>query len=108
MQLTGWDNGNEMRNATCVDSKISIEWPYCLFPILCPLVELSFASRFFYFLSGLSGLPPFQNQNTQRGPVDISSTVIESRAQQYTIGSFKFNSPINNENASFLGKPSSS
>ena len=36
MQLTGWDNGNEMRNATCVDSKTSIEWPYCLFPILCP------------------------------------------------------------------------
>ena len=35
MQLTGWDNGNEMRNATCVDSKTSIEWPYCLFPILC-------------------------------------------------------------------------
>ena len=36
MQLTGWDNSNEMRNATCVDSKTSIEWPYCLFPILCP------------------------------------------------------------------------
>ena len=35
MQLTGWDNGNEMRNATCVDSKTSKEWPYCLFPILC-------------------------------------------------------------------------
>ena len=35
MQLTGWDNRNEMRNATCVDSKTSIEWPYCLFSILC-------------------------------------------------------------------------
>ena len=29
MQLTGCHNGNEMRNAICVDSKISIEWPYC-------------------------------------------------------------------------------
>ena len=31
MQLTGCHNGNEMRNATCVDTKISIEWPYCSF-----------------------------------------------------------------------------
>ena len=34
MQLTGCHNGNEMRNATCADTQISIEWPYCLFPIL--------------------------------------------------------------------------
>ena len=27
-------NGNEMRNATCADAQISIEWPYCSFPIL--------------------------------------------------------------------------
>ena len=31
MQLTGCHNGNEMRNATCVDTQISIEWPYCSF-----------------------------------------------------------------------------
>ena len=31
MQLTGCHNDNEMRNATCVDAKISIEWPYCSF-----------------------------------------------------------------------------
>ena len=35
MQLTGCHNGNEMRNATCTDTQISIEWPYCSFPILC-------------------------------------------------------------------------
>ena len=27
MQLAGCHNGNEMRNATCVDTQISIEWP---------------------------------------------------------------------------------
>ena len=31
MQLTGCHNGNELRNAICVDSKISIEWPHCSF-----------------------------------------------------------------------------
>ena len=31
MQLTGCRNGNEMRNATCTDTQISIEWPYCSF-----------------------------------------------------------------------------
>ena len=31
MQLTGCHNDNEMRNAICVDTKISIEWPYCSF-----------------------------------------------------------------------------
>ena len=31
MQLTGCHDGNDMRNATCVDTKISIEWPYCSF-----------------------------------------------------------------------------
>ena len=34
MQLTSCHNGNEMRNATCADTQISIEWPYCSFPIL--------------------------------------------------------------------------
>ena len=34
MQLTGCHNGNEMRNATYVDTQISIEWPYCSFSIL--------------------------------------------------------------------------
>ena len=34
MQLTGSHNGNEMRNAICVDTQTSIEWPYCPFPIL--------------------------------------------------------------------------
>ena len=29
MQLTGCHNGNEMRNVTCVDTQISIEWLYC-------------------------------------------------------------------------------
>ena len=31
MQLTGCHNGNEMRNAKCADTQISIEWPYCSF-----------------------------------------------------------------------------
>ena len=31
MQLTGCHNGNEMRNAACADTEISIEWPYCSF-----------------------------------------------------------------------------
>ena len=31
MQLTGCRNGNEVRNATCVNTQISIEWPYCSF-----------------------------------------------------------------------------
>ena len=35
MQLTGCHNGNEMRNATCVETQISNELPYCSFPILC-------------------------------------------------------------------------
>ena len=35
MQLTGCHNGNEMRNATCVDTQILIECPYCSFPVLC-------------------------------------------------------------------------
>ena len=39
MQLTGCHNGNEMRNAICVDSKISIEWPYCSF-LYCASVVL--------------------------------------------------------------------
>ena len=36
MQLTGCHNGNEIRNVTCVDTQISIEWPYvyCSFPTL--------------------------------------------------------------------------
>ena len=29
--ITGCHNGNEMRNMTCVDTKMSIEWPYCSF-----------------------------------------------------------------------------
>ena len=35
MQLTGCHNDNEMHNATCADPQISIECPYCSFPILC-------------------------------------------------------------------------
>ena len=35
MQLTGCDNANYVRNATCADTQYSIEWPYCTFPILC-------------------------------------------------------------------------
>ena len=34
MQLTGCHNGNEMRNVTYAETEISIEWPYCSFPIL--------------------------------------------------------------------------
>ena len=34
MQLTGCDNANYVRNATCADTQTSIEWPYCTFPIL--------------------------------------------------------------------------
>ena len=35
MQLTGWDNANNMRNAKCVETQTSIEWPYCSFSMLC-------------------------------------------------------------------------
>ena len=35
MRLSSGDNGNEMRNVTCVETRTSIEWPYRLFPILC-------------------------------------------------------------------------
>ena len=28
MQLTGWDNANNMRNAACADTQTSMEWPY--------------------------------------------------------------------------------
>ena len=31
MQFTGCHNGNKMRNATCADTQISIEWHYCSF-----------------------------------------------------------------------------
>ena len=34
MQLTVWHNGNEMHNAICMDTQTSVEWLYCLFPIL--------------------------------------------------------------------------
>ena len=40
MQLTGCHNDNEMRNAICVDTKISIEWPYCSF-LYCGSIQLS-------------------------------------------------------------------
>ena len=42
MQLTGCHNGNEMRNATCVDTKISIEWPYCSF-LYCDNILITIA-----------------------------------------------------------------
>ena len=35
MRLTGWHNGNEMRNVICVETRTLFEWPYCLFSILC-------------------------------------------------------------------------
>ena len=31
MQLTGWENANNMRNAKCAGTQISMEWPYCSF-----------------------------------------------------------------------------
>ena len=31
MQMTGLDNANNMRNATCANTQTSIEWPYCTF-----------------------------------------------------------------------------
>ena len=45
MQLTGCHNGNEMRNATCVDTKISIEWPYCSF-LYCGLTPGPFLRNY--------------------------------------------------------------
>ena len=39
-QLTGCHNGNEMRNETCADTKISIEWPYCSF-LYCAIILAS-------------------------------------------------------------------
>ena len=37
MQLTGWENANNMRNTTCADTQISNEWPYCSF-LYCVMV----------------------------------------------------------------------
>ena len=34
IRLSGSYNGNEMRSAICLDKQTSIEWLYCLFPIL--------------------------------------------------------------------------
>ena len=31
IQLTGYENANSMRNAKCVDTQNSMEWPYCSF-----------------------------------------------------------------------------
>ena len=31
MQLTGWENANNMRNAKCAGTQISMEWPHCSF-----------------------------------------------------------------------------
>ena len=31
MQLTGWENANNMRNAKCAGTQTSMEWPYCSF-----------------------------------------------------------------------------
>ena len=31
IQLTGYENANNMRNAKCVDTQNSMEWPYCSF-----------------------------------------------------------------------------
>ena len=39
MQLTGCHNDNEMHNAICVDTKISIEWPYCSFLYCAPVLH---------------------------------------------------------------------
>ena len=36
-------NGYEMRNATCADTQISIEWPYCSF-LYCALTDFTMAS----------------------------------------------------------------
>ena len=49
MQLTGCRNGNEMRNATCAVTQISIEWPYCSFPILWQGGVFSLNFEFFQF-----------------------------------------------------------
>ena len=54
MQLTGCHNDNEMRNAICVDTKISIEWPYCSF-LYCDLgpdtYGITFLASEFAFVS---------------------------------------------------------
>ena len=44
MQLTGCHNGNEMRNATCADTQISIERPYCSF-LYCGLDLFNFTLK---------------------------------------------------------------
>ena len=33
MKLTGWNNDNDMRNATCADTQISLEWFYTVHPL---------------------------------------------------------------------------
>ena len=32
MQLTGYENANNMRNVTCAATQTSNAWPYCSFP----------------------------------------------------------------------------
>ena len=39
MQLTDWENANNMRNATCADTQILNEWPYCSF-LYCAFCSL--------------------------------------------------------------------
>ena len=31
MQLTGYENANNMRNVKCAGTQTSMEWPYCSF-----------------------------------------------------------------------------
>ena len=57
MQLTCCHNGIEMRNATCADTQISIEWPYCSF-LYCALTDFTMASFYrkevFTFVDAMS------------------------------------------------------
>ena len=39
MQLTDWENANNMRNETCADTQILNEWPLLFIPILCLLLS---------------------------------------------------------------------
>ena len=46
MQLTGWHNGNEMRNAICLDTQTSIEWPCYHSPYCDGIINLPYNRRF--------------------------------------------------------------
>ena len=58
MQLTGWENANNMHNAKCAGTKTSMEWPYCSF-LYCDLMLTFFVWHFLIDSPSFLFLPHF-------------------------------------------------